>query len=147
MSIRNLQHASVRRYVETEPFIKTARIYAESRPTYEAWAKDAEELTMLWVTETDSQGKRRLDKDRPSLDAYPEYKVQYDQNMGARFWVNICCTNEEEYNRIIREARAESLYVMENRQRWKDFSTPSELTGTIDEVQPAAVRQIVSKFN
>lgn len=147
MSVRNLANAAVRRYVETEPFIKTARIYAESRPTYEAWAKDAEELTMLWVTERNKYGENRLDPNRPNLDPLPEYRLQFTQDMGARFWVNICCTNEEEYNRIIREARAESLYVMENRQRWKDFSTPSELTGEIDEVTPAAVRKIVSKFN
>lgn len=147
MSIRNLQHATVRRYVEEVPMIRQARIYCESRPTYKQWAEDAEELTMLWVTETDSQGKRRLDKDRPSLDAYPEYRLQCTQDMGARIWVNICCTNEEEYNRIIREARAEAAYTLEQKARWKDYTSKHELTGKIDEVAPAAVRQIVSKFN
>lgn len=147
MSIKNLTRASARRYVETEPFIKTARIYCESRPTYSQWAEDAEELTMLWVTETDSQGKRRLDKDRPDLDPYPEYKVQYDQSMGARFWVNICTTSEEEYNRILQEARAEAAYTLEQKARWKDYTSKNELTGTIDEVKPTAIREITAKFN
>lgn len=147
MSVKNLTHATVRRYVEEVPMIRQARIYAESRPTYKQWAEDASELTYLWVTERNKYGENRLDPNRPDLDPYPEYKLQFTQDAGARIWVNICCTNEEEYNRIIREARAESLYVMENRQRWKDFSTPSELTGEISEVAPAAVRKIVSKFN
>lgn len=147
MSLKNLQHANIRRYIEEKPMIREARIYCESRPTYKQWAEDASELIYLWVTERNKYGENRLDPNRPDLDPYPEYKVQYDQSMGARFWVNVCTTSEEEYNRILQEARTEAAYVLENRQRWKDFSTPSELTGTIDEVAPAAVRKIVSKFN
>lgn len=146
MSIRNLEHASVRRYVEEEPFIKTARIYAEQRATWEQWEKDRNELITLWITEKDQQGNNRLDKHRPDLDPEPAYKIEY-KTTGARIWLNICIGSKEEYNATLSEARAEAVYTLEQKARWKDYTSKSELTGTIDEVQPAAIRAITAKFN
>ena len=147
MSIKNLQHASIRRYVEEETITRTARIYAEQRATWEQWEKDREELITLWITEKDQQGNNRLDKNHPALDANPPYKIQYNGIVGASIWLNICIDSKEEYNETLSEARQESLYVLGQKALWKDFTSKNELTGTIDEVQPAAVRQIVSKFN
>lgn len=147
MSLKNLQHANIRRYIEEKPMTREARIYCEARPTFEAWEKDARELLGLWVTETTSTGERRIDKDRPDLDPFPEFKIQYTESMGARTWVNVCCTDAEDYNRIIQTARTEAAYTLEQKAKWKDYTSKDELTGTIDEVAPAAIREITAKFN
>lgn len=147
MSVRNLQHASIRRYIEQTPMIREARIYAEARGTWEQWEKDREELITLWITEKDKQGNSRLDRNAPSLNPDPPYKIQYNGITGACIWLNICIDNKDEYNATLAEARKESLYVLGQKALWKDYTSKNELTGTVDEVAPAAVRKIVSKFN
>ena len=147
MSIRNLQFANIRRYIEEETVTHTVRIFAEERPKYEQWAEDAKQLLGLWVTETDSTGERHIDRNRPDLDLEPLFKLQFTPNLGARVWLNVCIADEAEYKRTLSEARAEAAYILENRMRWKDFTAPSELTGKIDEVVPEPLRAIVSKYN
>lgn len=147
MSIRNLQYASIRRYVEEEVTRRTVRIFAEERPKYEQWAKDAGQLLGLWVTETDSAGERHIDRNRPDLDPEPLFKLQFTPNLGARVWLNVCIADEAEYKRTLSEARAEAAYILEQKARWKDFNAKSEMTGRIDEVVPEPLRAIVSKYN
>lgn len=149
MSLANLCRANVRRYVETVPLYGSARIYAEERPKYEDWSKDATHLMMLWVTETDRTGKTHLDKYRPDLEPYPKYKIQYGETGGARVWLNICIMDEQEYKETLARARDEAWQTIESRARWKDFSGPdnSQMTGQIDEVVPSYIADIIQKVS
>lgn len=147
MSLRNLQRATVRRYVESTPLINRARIYCEERSTYSEWSKDATQLMTLWVTETDRTGASHLDKYRPDLDDEPAYKIEYKDNGATRVWLNICILDETEYNETLRRARAEAWTTIESRAKWGDFGAPakSEMTGKIDEVIPQYITDILDR--
>jgi hypothetical protein len=148
MSLRNLTLANVRRYAEVEPYIRTARIYAEERPTYDQWSKDATELVKHWATDTDGNGNLHPDRDAPKLDDTPAYKLEFPDYGGARVWVNVCCCDETEYNQTLSAARKEAAYILTNRMRWKDFTTKSEIDRKqIGEVVPEAMRDILFRFN
>lgn len=145
MSLRHLQRATVRRYVESTPLINTARIYCEERSTYTEWSKDATELMTLWVTERDRTGATRLDRYRPDLEDEPAYKIEYKDNGAARVWLNICILDEAEYNDVLSRARNEAWTTIESRLKWEGFRAPSksEMSGKIDEVIPQYIADVL----